>query len=302
MRFTLSILISISLSMVACSQDNYSEEVTPEIEVINDEDPQASPGDRDPDAVANPPSNLNFSDANLQKAYDAFVAKGVPKTALTRAFEFYRNNRASTGGLLDTSCLIKPMSETGEIPKDSNRWDSTTLAMLKTGIRNERYIMIVDFTQSNNSKRGYLLDLEADANGNYPVVTMQISHGYGSNAVNGIPQVFTNLSGKGTTVSGFFVTAAMTYKYYGNAASTGSYTSTGLRLYGLESTNNTAEKTSKVSHGAPYVSDTRAGNSAGCPAMTTPNSGKYLPLLKGGILWYHHTKINNSLTYKAPSC
>ncbi|MBY0384179.1 hypothetical protein K2X05_03390 [bacterium] len=72
---------------------------------------------------------------------------------------------------------------------------------------------------------------------------MTIAHGYGSQAQNGVPQVLTNASGKGTTLSGFFVTGSVTYPYFGNISSD-SYSSTGLRLYGLESINNTAEKTS----------------------------------------------------------
>ena len=161
--------------------------------------------------------------------------------------------------------------------------------------------MIVDFTQSNLSSRGYLLDMQPNADGKYTVTRLRNAHGYGSKAVNGIPTVFTNASGYGTTVSGFHVTANVTYPFYGTASGN-PYSSLGLRLYGLESTNNTAEQSSKVAHGAPYVSDSRAGNSAGCPAMRPANAQKWLPTLRGGMLWYHHTKFNNSLSYQAPSC
>ncbi|MCB0378508.1 MAG: hypothetical protein KDD33_08455 [Bdellovibrionales bacterium] len=70
----------------------------------------------------------------------------------------------------------------------------------------------------------------------------------------------------------------------------------------MESTNNTAEKTSKVGHGAPYNSDTRAGTSAGCPAMTKDNADRLLPNLVGGALWYHYTKVNKEAQFKTPSC
>lgn len=297
MRLSFILLLMLNVSLVACSNADYGDEVTPEKDVIEDGAEHLSAGNNDaPEA-----ETLELPDDSLQKAFDSFKAQGVPSVPLSQALEFYRNNRASVGGLEDASCLIKPMSESGEIAANSNRYDPTTLKLLKQGIRNERYIMIVDFTQTNTNKRGYLLDMQPDAAGKFKVEKMTIAHGYGSQAVNGVPQAFTNVSGKGTTVSGFFVSAMVTYKYYGTASGS-SYSSTGLRLYGLESTNNTAEKTSKVSHGAPYVTDSRAGTSAGCPAMTQSNAGKILPKLTGGILWYHYTKINSNISYKAPTC
>jgi hypothetical protein len=298
MKIKLLLLIPLLASTVACSKDFEADEMLPEQDVINHDLTQASVDDSN----SVEPESLLLEDKSLNSAFDSFLAQGVPKVALTRAFNFYRENRASAGGLQDTSCLIKPMSETGEIDKNSNRYDPTTLSQLKQGVRNERYIMIVDFTQPNTSKRGYMLDLQPDASGKYSVKRLTIGHGYGSQAVDGVPTVFTNSANHGTTVSGFFVTAVKTYPYSGHASSTGNYSSTGLRLYGLESTNNTAENTSKVAHGAPYVTDSKAGNSAGCAAMTIANSKEILKLMTGGILWYHHTKANNSLTYKTASC
>lgn len=290
----LLVLVSVLMTtVVACGNNPGASEF--EIEVPEDnQQGQGGDGKQD-DEMITP------DDDQMQKAYNAFVAKGVPAVALTRAFDFYVGNLKEDSGLEDTSCLIKPMSETGAIPVNSNRYDPTTISMLREGIRNKRYIMIVDFTKSNTANRGYLLDMQPDVSGEYHMYRMQISHGYGSKAVNGIPQIFTNKSGHGTTVSGFHVTASKTYNYYGNISS-GTYSSIGLRLYGLESSNNTAESTSKVSHGAPYNTDSRAGNSAGCPAMTQENAHKWLPKLTGGVLWYHHTKLNNSINHHEPSC
>lgn len=291
MNKKLLLLIPLITAMVACSKDADEVLVERDIQSSTGEEAQVDDSNSSPEEVLELPGKALESDLVV------FKRLGVPEVALTRALEFYSNNRASNGGLDDSSCLIKPMSETGEISKTSNRYDPTTLALLKQGIRNERFIMIVDFTQSNTKKRGYLLDMKLKT-----VKQMQIAHGYGSNNSTGIPGVFTNSANHGTTVSGFFISAVKTYPYSGHAASTGDYSSTGMRLYGLESTNNTAEKTSKVAHGAPYVTETKAGNSAGCPAMTITNSKTILKDLTGGILWYHHTKLNNSVSYKTPTC
>lgn len=293
------LLLPVLLFTAACGHDDNSpDELIPDQEVLGDDN--SSQLAHEADVLDSKQTGVD--DATLEKAYQSFLAKGVPKVALDRTFEFFRVNRASRSGLQDSSCLIKPDSETGAIPANSNKYDPTTLEILKRGVRNERYIMVVDFTQKNTAKRGYLMDLQPDANGEFQLTRMEIAHGYGSKASGGIPQVFTNQANLGTTVSGFFISASVNYSFHGNAASTGAYNSVGLRLYGLESTNNTAERTSKVGHGAPYVKDGSAGNSAGCPAMSFTNAKKWLPQLKGGVLWYHHTKVNAAASYKAPTC
>lgn len=285
------------LSACGPNSNHANQEVTPEGSVIvpSDSNTQSDVPTYTPPVAA----------STLDKAYNAFLNKGVPQIPLQRAFNFFKANRASVGGLKDSSCLIEPMSESGAIAHNDNRYDPTTLNILREGIRNERYIVIIDYTQSNKANRGYILDLEPTASGDFNLTQVSIANGYGSQAdSNGVPQKFTNAANQGTTLSGFFLTGQVTYNYVGHALSTGTYYSTGLRLYGLESTNNTAEETSKVAHGAPYVTDSKGatGNSAGCAAMSKSNSAKVLPSLKGGILWYHHTKINNTVAYKAPSC
>jgi len=301
MRLLLFIFVIAQFGLAACGQNGQSgEDATPEGEVISN-NPSTDQDQNKQDDSNSGGTALNLEDKVLDDAYNSFLAQGVPKVALTRAFNFYRDNRASTGGLQDTSCLKKPLSETGAIAKNSSRYDTMTLAQMKQGIRNERYIMIVDYTQANTNARGYLLDLQPDANGKFTLYTQREAHGYGSKAVNGIPTLFTNSSGLGTTVSGFFITANTNYPYVGHSGGV-PYNSIGMRLYGLESTNNLAETDSKVAHGAPYVTDIGAGNSAGCPAMKPDHAQKLLPILKGGMLWYHHTSKNNDLNYHSPSC
>jgi hypothetical protein len=302
MRLSLIIILLAHFSLVACGSNYKGEDVQPEGETFSDEPGSSEDASQDPDPTkdGDAPTVL-INDKVLDDAYNSFLAQGVPKVALQRTFEFYRNNRAATGGLQKTSCLKKPMSETGEIAPNSSRYDTMTLAQMKQGIRNERYIMIVDYTQANTKARGYLLDLQPDENGKFILYTQREAHGYGSQAVNGIPTVFTNASGLGTTTSGFFLTANTNYPYIGHAGGV-EYHSVGMRLYGLESTNNLAEHDSKVAHGAPYVTDTSSGNSAGCPAMKPDHAVKLLPILKGGMLWYHHTSKNNDVNYQSPSC
>ena len=248
------------------------------------------------------PQILDLEDADLEKAFLDFYEAGVPKIPLEQVIKFYKLNRMSKGGLKDSSCLLVPMSESGDISKDDRRWDPTTISELKKGIQNERYIVMVDYTKSKKNPRVYILDMKADEKGRYHFKETTASHGYGSREKKGIPQIFTNEEGHGTTVSGFHLTAKNNYQFIGRSKAHGKYRSIGLRLYGVESTNNTAESSSKVSHGAPYNTKIRTGNSAGCPAMTQEKAKEFLPNLRGGALWYHYTIINKDKGYKSPSC
>ena len=304
-RFPFVFCCSVVFFLMACGNDpensiNDSEEIVDAQHQIEDEKVHLETGHTNSPELE---YDLKaYSDEEIDAAYEAFLQKGVPRIPLKQAFDYYRVNRLSQGGLQDDSCLIMPLSESGVISPKQHRYDPTTLDDLRMGIRNERYIVIVDFTKSRTRKRGYILDMEPDEKGKYHFWRMTTSHGYGSKTKKGKPQIFTNKPGRGTTVSGFHVTASVTYKFYGRSKKKGRYTSRGLRLYGLESTNNTAEKSSKVAHGSVYNSNKRAGNSAGCPAMTQKNAYKWLHRLKGGVLWYHYTKVNRKMGYKAASC
>lgn len=211
--------------------------------------------------------------------------KKMPEPAVDHLFSFYKKNRAAAGGLKDTSCF----SQKGY----KIRWQDPKMDMgyLKRGIENESCLCLVDFTKDKNEERGHCIFLETNKS---PVIeSFLVAHGRGSKEIGGKPTLFTNsLKSTGTTLSGLFLTAKDTYRFQGEAL--GKYTSMGLGLYGLESSNWTAAPVGKVTHGAPYVVDDpqkkNVGNSLGCPAMPMETAKRILPRCRGKALWLNYTE------------
>lgn len=240
-----------------------------------------------------------FTDSQInQFVLDVKKQKKIPDLAVDKIFDFYKNNRATTGGLKDTSCFAekgyKIRWQDGKMTKD----------YLKTGIENESCLCVMDFTKTKNEERGHCIFLEA---GKSPVIeSFLVAHGRGSVEVDGKPTTYTNsLKSTGTTLSGFFITAKDTYKFQGEAIQ--KYTSMGLGLYGVEKWNWTAAPVGKVTHGAPYVVDDPAkknvGNSLGCPAMPMETAKKILPRCRGKAAWLNFTEeVKSTPDLKLQSC
>jgi hypothetical protein len=209
----------------------------------------------------------------------------IPERAVDIIFDFYKNNRASAGGLRDTTCIDKKEY------KIRNKDPKVTKKYLKEGIENENCLCIIDYTSSKVNERGHCIFLEP---GKEPVVeNFLVAHGSGSAEKNGCPTKFTNaLTSTGTTLTGLFLTSKDTYGFNGHAAGVGAYSSTGLTLYGVEATNWTAANVGKATHGAPYVrggKNKNVGRSLGCPAMTMEQSKKMIPRCTGKAAWLHYT-------------
>ncbi len=238
-----------------------------------------------------------------EKQIEQFVVeiknqKKIPDLAVDKIFDFYKNNRASTGGLKDTSCFAEKGYKI--------RWQDGKMNFnyLKTGIENESCLCVVDYTKPKSEERGHCIFLEANKP---PVIeSFLTAHGKGSVEVDGKPTTHTNsLKPSGTTLTGLFLTAKETYRFQGEAL--GKYTSTGLGLYGVEKTNWTAAPVGKVTHGAPYVVDDpqkkNVGNSLGCPAMPMETAKRILPRCRGKAAWLNFTEeIKNSSVLKPQSC
>ena len=141
------------------------------------------------------------------------------------------------------------------------------------------YLYYVDYGLDNRTARGYVFDMEQRKLVEGPFL---VAHGRGSSSgADGVPMRFTNRPGSASTSLGLYV-AAETYGFSGK--SSGSYyTSIGLRMDGVSGDfNNTARARGVVTHGAPYVTASRAGRSEGCPAMEQSRARRLIPMIADG--------------------
>lgn len=143
----------------------------------------------------------------------------------------------------------------------------------KDKIKNQRYLVVIDFKEHNSKERFYLLDLESGA-----VETYLTAHGRNSDPdFDGYATNFSNEIDSKKTSLGFFTTAET---YNGENGYS-------LRLDGLSSTNSNARIRAIVIHGAPYVSPgEKIGRSFGCPALELRFHQDVIDRIKGGVLIY----------------
>jgi hypothetical protein len=141
------------------------------------------------------------------------------------------------------------------------------------------YLYFVDYGLSNNTPRGYVLDMKTLQVVEGPFT---VAHGRGSaESQQGIPTRFSNRPGSAATSLGLYL-AQETYDFNGKSAG-GRYRSIGLRLMGVSrGWNDNARERGVVAHGAPYVTATRAGRSEGCPAMQQTRARRLIPMLANG--------------------
>lgn len=143
----------------------------------------------------------------------------------------------------------------------------------KQKIKNQRYLVVIDFKEHNSKERFYLLDLESGA-----VETYLTAHGRNSDPdFDGYATIFSNEIDSKKTSLGFFTTAET---YFGENGYS-------LRMDGLSSTNSNARVRAIVIHGAPYVSPgEKIGRSFGCPALELRFHQDVIDRIKGGTLVY----------------
>lgn len=143
------------------------------------------------------------------------------------------------------------------------------------------YLYFVDYGLPSTTPRGYVFDMSALTIIDGPFM---VAHGRGSAAnARGIPTRFSNAFGAATTSLGLYVAQEL-YAFTGHAGGA-TYHSIGLRLAGVSGRfNDNARARGVVAHGAPYVTDSRAGRSEGCPAMSPDNAQTLLPKLANGGL------------------
>jgi hypothetical protein len=140
-------------------------------------------------------------------------------------------------------------------------------------ISNSRYLTIIDMSMHSSQKRYFLFDLATGK-----VERHNVSHGEGSDPNrDGYATKFSNTPDSHMTSLGFYLTLG-TYQG-GNGYS--------MRLRGLQSTNDNAERRYVVVHPAKYVSNSqnKAGLSWGCPALDPKISKSVINKIKGGSLF-----------------
>jgi hypothetical protein len=146
-------------------------------------------------------------------------------------------------------------------------------------LQNPGKLAIADFTQSANSPRLFLLDLE---NSRLVIKTL-VAHG--RNSGEEFARKFSNTSGSFMSSPGFYVTGETYTGKHGYS----------MKLKGLQpGINDLAEPRSIVLHGADYVSEDfiqrngRLGRSLGCPAVPEALTVEIIDFLKHGSCLYIH--------------
>lgn len=141
-------------------------------------------------------------------------------------------------------------------------------------IKNQRYMVVINFKQHSGKKRFYLIDMESGE-----VEPYLTAHGKNSDPdYDGYATKFSNTDGSLMSSVGFYLTAET---YYGENGYS-------LRLDGLSSTNSNARKRAIVIHGASYVNPSlsKMGRSYGCPALDDNLSTQVIDTIKGGTLLF----------------
>jgi hypothetical protein len=148
---------------------------------------------------------------------------------------------------------------------------------------NNRYLTIVDFSQSSRKKRFYLLDVK----NNKLVHNTFVSHG--KNTGIDMAEKFSNKMNSEQSSLGFFITSATYTGKHGLS----------LRLSGKEAGfNDNAEARGVVVHGAAYVNAGRVnsgymGRSQGCPALPEAEYAKVINIIKdGSVMFIYHPSKN----------
>ncbi|MFV8258510.1 murein L,D-transpeptidase catalytic domain family protein [Bdellovibrio bacteriovorus] len=141
-------------------------------------------------------------------------------------------------------------------------------------ITNKNYLTVIDFTQSSNNKRMYVVDMKTGL-----VTHYLTAHGKGSDPSHtGMAKKFSNKEGSYMSSIGMYVTGAEYSGKHGRS----------MRLVGLEKTNDQAMNRAIVVHGAWYVDPQYKplGRSQGCPAVEQKHINTVVSQLKGGSVYY----------------
>jgi hypothetical protein len=145
------------------------------------------------------------------------------------------------------------------------------------------YLYFVDYGLPSTKQRGWVFDMRSLQVVEGPFT---VAHGRGSSHErDGTPTRFSNREGSAATSLGLYLAQEL-YDFSGHSGGR-LYHSIGLRLAGLSrGYNDNARVRGVVAHGAPYVTESNAGRSEGCPAMEQSRARRLLPKLsRGGMVF-----------------
>jgi hypothetical protein len=141
-------------------------------------------------------------------------------------------------------------------------------------LRNLTIMTIVDYSQSSNQKRLYVIDLK----NNKLLFNTYVAHGRKTGEE--FAKTFSNCGGSYQSSLGFYITQQTVM---------GPHTGFALTLDGVEKGfNDNACKRAIIMHGADYVSESfikkngRLGRSLGCPALPPDLNKPIIETIKGG--------------------
>lgn len=143
-------------------------------------------------------------------------------------------------------------------------------------VNNQRYLTIVDLSQSSRNKRFYILDMSKDS----LVWNTYVAHGKNSGI--DMAKNFSNDLNSNKSSLGFYVTKSTYHGKHGLS----------LKINGLEhGFNDNAEARGVVVHGASYVSAARVasdymGRSQGCPALPENEYAQVIDIIKDGSVLF----------------
>ena len=158
----------------------------------------------------------------------------------------------------------------------------------KKQLTNSSLLSIVDFSQSSNTKRLYVIDVDRK------VLLLNTYVAHGRNSGGEYATYFGNKVNSFKSSLGFYITGET---YQGNHGLS-------LRLKGVEKgINDDAEERGIVLHGAPYVSEAfikqcgRLGRSQGCPAVPQELCKEIIGYIKQGSCFYMYYPDENYLKH-----
>lgn len=144
----------------------------------------------------------------------------------------------------------------------------------RSRITNQSYLTVVAFGLYSGRARMFIVSMKSGK-----VVKLHVAHGSGSDPRN---------SGVATRFSNAFNSKASSLGYYRTAETYSGKHGLSLRLDGVSAGNSNARGRAIVIHGANYVydSNTKAGRSSGCLAVSMNAHSRVVNLLKGGSIIY----------------
>jgi hypothetical protein len=143
-------------------------------------------------------------------------------------------------------------------------------------VNNDRYLTIVDLSQSSRNKRFYILDMANDS------LAWNTYVAHGKNSGVDMASSFSNDFSSNKSSLGFYVTKSTYHGKHGLS----------LRIDGLEhGFNDNAEARGVVVHGASYVNPSRInseymGRSQGCPALPENEYAQVIDIIKDGSVLF----------------